>query len=413
MSKQKVNSWATCTILCFVILSSIISSCAESTIPDLSTLQITPPATRTPVPTPTEITPYPTYAEATRKAQANSSSTVQAIDLIAQLNRIYERLTGNPEFDLNSEILSKLDAPIQEAIAKLKAVSANSGSDSEAAAAYAEAIAELERVAKVGTANTVLVNLEDAGNSMSSDVTEQLAAALNAGDIIDISAEIDNLAEVITELPPEKISEVATDLLSAANELTDATGLIDELIPEGTAEVGGNIGQKLAQAAAALETNQTESFLAHLAGVKSIVDAISANLQLAQFLTISVENVEQETQALQGLTSLLGSGGNVRISNVEIKLLKTNVQQALSADMLPPLGSTNISGAVCLLGTDLNVSCLNDSAEWAIPAALAPYAGRISAITECGDQFVMATDSELVYFKDDIATPFARDNYPF
>ena len=414
MSEQKNYAYKRILIFISLLAVLLLFGCEPAPFPDLSAIQVTPPPTRTPPPTPTPITPFPTLAAEGDVLEVDEALDGQVTDLIAQLDKIYERLTGIEKFDLNSEIVSQLDESIQLAIAKLREIPKSGGTPAEVESAYADAIAELIELAKVGTAETVLVELSDAGNSMSSAVTEQLADSMQAGNVTGVSDELENLIEKAPSLNDEEVQEVATDLLNAANELTDATQLIGDLLPENSTDLDGEVAQKLAQAAASIEVGQTKGFLERLAEVKAVIDAIAANIQLAQFLSATVEDVEQETRAVRGLRSLLGDGGNVRISSVEIKLLTTKVDQAESADLMPNLSPARDIGPVCVLGTDLNVSCLNEEAtDWVIPESLIPFSGRMSAINTCGDRFIIATDAELIYFKDGEANPVGTEGYPF
>ena len=349
MSERKNYFYKLFLIPFYVLSISLLMGCEPAPLPDLSAIQVTRPPSRTPPPTPTPITPFPTLAADGEVLEVDEELGDQVTDLIAQLDKIYERLTGIEKFDLNSEIVSQLDESIQLAIAKLRAIPESGGTPAEVETAYDDAITDLIDLANVGTAETVLVELSDAGNSMSSAATEQLAESMKEGNVTGVSEELNNLIEKAPSLSDEEVQEVATDLLSAANELTDATQLIGTLLPENVTDLDGEVAQKLAQAAADIEAGQTQSFLERLAEIKAIVDAISANVQLAQFLSLTVENVEKETQAVRGLKSLLGSGGNVRISNVEINLLETKVDRAQSADLIPDLSPARAVGPVCVL----------------------------------------------------------------
>ncbi|MFK7803848.1 MAG: hypothetical protein AB8G95_19600 [Anaerolineae bacterium] len=422
MTNCQNMSRAVYVTLWMIAFCCVATACQPSNVQDLSSIQVTPPATRTPAPTPTEVKAFPTSVDKTRVPSNSSSKKSEALDkqtisLIAQLDRIYSRLTGLDEFDLNSDIVSRLDAPIQKAIADLRAIPARGGSVAEAEAAYADAIQELSELAKVPQSQTLLGTLAEIGSEMSSVTTAPLADALETGDVDGISAGIEQLGEAVTSadepISAEEVSNIAQDLLNAANGLSGTGALVEELLPENGAEVGIEIAQKLALAASAIETGRSTDLLARLAEIKEIIDAISANLQLAQLFSLTVDAVEKETVAIQGVESLLGSGDNLRITTLSIQILETSVETGLSADIMPALSPAETSGLLCVLGTDYNISCLDEQSNWFIPETLLPYSGRMSALTACGEQFVIATDKELIYFSTGDATPFATTEYPF
>ncbi len=395
------------------ILSIFLIGCQSQEVVDLSSLSAEEPPTRTPVPTEKAEPVLAARAQEPTRAPASG----QTYDLIAQLDKIYERLTGIPQFDLNSETFSRFDGAIQAAIVRINEIAASGGSDQDTQVAYEQAIADLVELANVGQGDVVSVQLAKASDSFKSPQTEELADAFEEADAEGISAAIDDLAETVTDLSPEEKAAVAEELMSVATVMAPAASAVESLIPDGAFEEGSELppdfSSQVMAAAQAILAGDEDEILEKLKELKKIVDAIGANLELAQFLSLTIENVERETVAEKDLESLFSGKGNVRINQVEITMLKTKEDEALSVNMIPELSEPTTEGQMCVLTTAKDVQCLNALGEWEKPAALDPFSGRITAMTDCNARILLATDRELIYLDGEESTAFAAEGYPF
>lgn len=403
-----------------LILSFLVTGCQQPEEIDLSQIRATQPPTRTPVPTSTAIPPEPTFSETAGDTSGNpessdtgNSSNDDASLLISQLNKIYERLTGE-EFDLNSEILTQIDGKVQTAIQKINDITISGGSPEEIDGIYENLIAELNEIGQVGTVEATLQDFASAGRSMTSPETQSLADALEGGDPVSIAAELDTLAGIVRDLPDEAVGPVVADMQSAAAELSESTENINGLLlDEEAIAVGGNIAGALNQAADALIEDDSISVLESLAKAKAIVDAIAANVELSNTISLTLDEVKRETQALRNLKTLLGQGRSVRISPVEIKMVQTSVELINSADILPSLEDDVAAEEICILGKNLTVYCMNNGQEWETPPPLNRFSGRTYAATSCNGQLVIGTEKELVRLENDQISTFAAEGYLF
>ncbi|MEM9776548.1 MAG: hypothetical protein AAF902_18365, partial [Chloroflexota bacterium] len=399
--------------LSMLFLSFTVVGCQQPEEIDLSQISATQPPTRTPVPTATAITPIPTFTE----SRGDTSSKLEVTNgdtslLIGQLNRIYERITGE-EFDLNSEIMTQIDGKVQIAIQKINDITIAGGAPEEAEEVYEDLIAELNEIGQIETVEVTLEDFSSAGRSMTSPETKALADALEEGEPISIAAELDNLAGSIGALSAEEVGAVAADFQNAAAELADSTENISSLVGDGAATVSADIATALNQAADALVQDDSTSVLERLAEAKAIVDAIADNVELSNLISITVDEIERETQALRNLKSLLGQGENVRISPVEIKMLETSVELTTSAEILPPLQNDVAAENICILGEDKTIYCMNDNQEWEVPAVLTQFSGRTHAAANCNGQLLIGTDKELAMLDQGQLLVFAAEGYLF
>ena len=400
-------------LLCFGFV--LFVGCQPAEPVDLSEFTATEPPTRTPVPTPTQVVSKP---EAVNKiSESDNIDYDETIDLIAQLDKIYERLTGIEQFDLNSDMFDGFDGAIQAAIIKINTIAQSGGSEADTRLAYQEAIEELMILANVGKGEIVSVQLAKAGQGIESPSLQGLAQSFKKADAPQISSELSRLGDKVLEIPAAELNQVANDLLKAAAEMAPATEAVREMLANDTLDpdlqATADIATQLAEFAQAIQAGDPEEIIEKLVQLKNVIDAIAPNLELAQFLTQTVENVEKEAVAKRDLKNLFAGDGNVRISQVEIKLVRTSIDEALSIDMLPELTQTDVARSACVLTEAKTVVCLNGSSEWESPAALAPYDGRISALTLCNDQVLISTDKELVFLRGDEAEPFADADFPF
>lgn len=408
------------------VVGLAMTSCLTPDIPDISGLRATERPTWTPEPIPTEfsiglgldaLTSEPSNRPQGSGANsstgdnsgngAGSQNSIQAevegiINQLEKLKGLVSGLTG-----IDSGTRSSMESGINNALSELNGSTMN---EVTARSIYDVTKADLRQLASSASiGEPTLEQFSKAGGAMTSATSQGLANALSGADFEKISEEITQLADVIPQLTQEELSALADDLVSAALEL-------EEVDPE--------LFIALLNTANALRANtdNPQDLLQTLAQLKEVVDEVSKKLDFVELIDLNIQEIEQETRSLTNIQSLLNQAENTTISEVDIIPKRAFLMAGNSLDLLPQVAEASSPSPLCGLSfTEENQAdhqngsliCLDPDGNWFIPQLTSDPNASLSAITGCGDFFVLASDSTLIKYDISEISAFGENNYPF